>query len=55
MLGTDGLSIGGWGDNTSTHKIVTNTSGEVHKILLKNIFIFINKNKKLEIKKFIKN
>ncbi|MGC8622044.1 MAG: cyclase family protein [Caldisphaera sp.] len=57
MLGTDGLSIGGWGDNTSTHKIVTNTSGEVHKILLKNKIIILeelaNLGKALDGKKYV--
>lgn len=36
MVGTDGLSIGGWGGNTATHKKVTDSAIEVHQILLKN-------------------
>jgi kynurenine formamidase len=36
MVGTDGLSIGGWGGTTPTHKKVTDSAVEVHQILLKN-------------------
>jgi kynurenine formamidase len=35
MVGTDGLSIGGWGGVMPTHKMVTDSAGEVHRILLK--------------------
>ncbi len=41
MLGTDGLSIGGWGGNLKSHKIVTETTVEVHKILLKKKIILL--------------
>ncbi|MEM0135863.1 MAG: cyclase family protein [Thermoplasmatales archaeon] len=41
MLGTDGLSVGGWGGNTETHKSVTNTSLEVHQLLLRNKIILL--------------
>ncbi len=41
MLGTDGLSIGGWGDNVGAHKSITNTAVEVHKILFKSKIVVL--------------
>ncbi len=56
MVGTDGLSIGGWGGAVVTHKMVTDTAGEVHQILLKKGIIILeemaNLDKVLDSRKF---
>lgn len=41
MVGTDGLSIGGWGGDVPAHKMVTDSAGEVHRILLKKNIIIL--------------
>lgn len=41
MVGTDGLSIGGWSGETPLHKRVTGTSIEVHRILLQSDIVIL--------------
>ena len=41
MVGTDGLSIGGWSGETPLHKRVTDTSVEVHRILLQSGIVIL--------------
>ncbi|MGC9117300.1 MAG: cyclase family protein, partial [Conexivisphaera sp.] len=41
LVGTEGLSIGGWGERTATMEPLTDTGVEVHRILLSNGVLII--------------